>query len=67
MVLTDKMNPSCHKCQHVELQPTGPLYCTATMYVVPTRLARMPEGECGPDGTLYEERNEIDTKLAEDR
>lgn len=59
--------PACHRCRHVELMPTGPMYCTATMRTPPTRVARMEGEECGPEGALYGERNEIVTGLEEDR
>ena len=67
MALADKMKPMCHLCGHVELMPTGPMFCTATMRALPTRVARMEGEECGPKGLLYEERDEIISGLAEDR
>jgi hypothetical protein len=59
------MKPYCHRCVHVELMPTGPMFCTATMRVLPTRVARMEGEECGPEGRLYEEQDETDFGLEE--
>ena len=54
--MIDDTRPFCHKCKHVELQPTGPIYCTATMRTIPTRVMRLLGEECGPEGKLYEKR-----------
>jgi len=48
----------CHECAHCFINPTGPLFCVQGMKAIPTRIARSDSGECGPEATYFQMKDE---------